>query len=89
MRSSMTAIMAAPDKGKHTVELRIGRDEDDRWWVVVIVDANDDEAVWRGPYEDEEAAKKAGFALGAEIDDLDDEGLRRFFAQKGLPPTQH
>jgi len=85
----MTAIMAAADKGKHTVELRIGRDEDDRWWVVVIVDANDDEAGWRGPYEDEEAAKKAGFALGAEIDDLDDEGLRRFIAQKGLPPTQH
>jgi hypothetical protein len=28
-----------PDMGKHTVEVRIGRDEDDRWWVVVIVDA--------------------------------------------------
>ena len=69
----MTAIVAAPDKGqsvpsapainlnepdmqKHTVEVRIGRDEDGRWWV--IVDANDNEAVWRGPYEDQEAAEK-------------------------------
>ena len=43
---------------KHTVEVRIGRDGDDRWWVVVIVDANDNEAVWRGPYEDQEAAEK-------------------------------
>ena len=74
---------------KHTVEIRIGRDEDDRWWVVVIVDANDNEAVWRGPYEDQEAAEKEGLVLGAEIDDLDDEGLRGFIAQRGLPPTRH
>jgi hypothetical protein len=74
---------------KHTVEVRIGRDEDDRWWVVVILDANDNEAVWRGPYEDEEAAKKEGLALAAEVDELDDEGLRRFIAQEGLPPTRH
>ena len=50
---------------------------------------NDNEAVWRGPYEDREAAEKEGLVLGAEIDDLDDEGLRRFIAQKGLPPTRH
>ena len=74
---------------KHTVEIRIGRDEDDRWWVVVIVDANDNEAVWRGPYDDHEAAEIEGLVLGAEIDDLDDEGLRGFIAQKGLPPTRH
>jgi hypothetical protein len=74
---------------KRTVEVRIGRDDDDRWWVVVIVDGNDNEAVWRGPYEDQEAAKKEGLALGAEIDDLDDEGVGRFIAQGGLPPTRH
>ena len=74
---------------KHTVEVRIGRDEDDRWWVVVIVDANDTEAVWRGPYEDQEVAQNEGLALTAEIDDLDDEGLRRFIAQRGLPSTRH
>ena len=74
---------------KHTVEVRIGRDEEDRWWVVVIVDANDNEAVWRGPYEDQEVAQKEGLALTAEIDDLDDEGLRRFIAQRGLPSTRH
>ena len=78
-----------PDMQKHTVEVRIGCDEDDCWLVVVIVDANDNEAVWRGPYEDQEAAQKEGLALGAEIDDLDDEGLRRFIAQRGLPPTRH
>jgi hypothetical protein len=56
---------------KHTIEVRIGRDEDERWWVV---DANDNEAVWRGPYEDQQAAEKEGLALAAEIDDLEDEG---------------
>jgi len=74
---------------KHTVEVRIGCDEDDRWWVVVIVDANDNEAAWRGPYEDQEAAEKEGLALAAEIDDLDDEGLKGFIAQRGLPLTRH
>ena len=74
---------------KHTVEVRIGRDEDDRWWVVVIVDANDNEAVWRGPYEDQEAAEKEGLALAAEIDNLDDEEIRQFIAERGLPPTRH
>ena len=74
---------------KHTVEVRIGRDEDGRWWVVVIVDANDNEAVWRGPYEDQEAAEKEGLALAAEIDNLDDEEIRQFIAERGLPPTRH
>ena len=74
---------------KHTVEVRIGRDEEDRWWVVVIVDANDNEAVWRGPYEDQEAAEKEGLALVAEIDNLDDEEIRRLIAERGLPPTRH
>ena len=57
--------------------------------VVVFVDANDNEAVWRGPYEDHEAAEKEGLALAAEIDDVDDEGLRRFIAERGLRPTRH
>jgi hypothetical protein len=78
-----------PDMQKHTVEVRIGRDEDDRWWVVVIMDANDNEAVWRGPYEDQEAAQKEGLALAAEIDALDDEGPRGFIAARGLPPIRH
>jgi hypothetical protein len=59
----------------YTVEFRTGRDEDDRWWVVVIVGANDNDALWRGPYEYQEAAQKERLALAAEIDDLDDEGL--------------
>jgi hypothetical protein len=54
--------------------------EDDRWWVVVIVDTNDNEAVWRGPYEDQRAAEKGGLALAAEIDDLESEGVRHFIA---------
>ena len=74
---------------KHTVEIRIGRDEDDRRWVVVIVDANDNEAVWHGPYEDQEAAEEGGLALAAEIDALEDEGLTGFIAERGLPPTRH
>src|SRR6516162_4855751 len=62
--SSAPAInLNEPDMQKHTVEVRIGRDEDDRWWVVVILDAKDNEAVWRGSYEDEKAAKKEGLAL--------------------------
>jgi len=28
-----------PEMKKHTVEVRIGHDEDDRWWVVIILDA--------------------------------------------------
>jgi hypothetical protein len=76
-----------PEKQKRTVEVRIGRDEDDYWWVVVIVDANDNEATWRGPYEDHEAAEKEGLALAAEIDNLDDEGFSRFIVER--PPTRH
>jgi hypothetical protein len=53
------------------------------------MDANDNEAVWRGPYEDQESAQKEGLALAAEIDALDDEGLRGFIAVRGLPPTRH
>ena len=55
---------------------------------MVIVDANDNDAVWRGPYEDQQAAEKEGLALAAEIDDLEDEGLSRFIAERGLPPTR-
>ena len=48
-RFRLSRNLNEPDMQKHTVEIRIGRDEDDRWWVVVIVDANDNDAVWRGP----------------------------------------
>jgi hypothetical protein len=41
---------------KHTIEVRVGRDEDDRWWVMLIVDANDEEPLWCGPYENQDAA---------------------------------
>jgi hypothetical protein len=40
-----------------------------------MVDGN--EALWRGPYERQAAAEKAGFKLAAEIDHLDDEAIRR------------
>jgi hypothetical protein len=46
---------------KIKVEIRIGRDEDGDWWTVLMVD--DDEALWRGPYERRAIAEKAGFDL--------------------------
>ena len=70
---------------KVKVEIRIGRDEDGDWWTVLMVD--DDEAIWRGPYEHRATAEKAGFKLAAEIDHLDDETIRRI-AERGLP-TRH
>jgi hypothetical protein len=81
--------MNEPDMQKHTIEVRVGRDEDGRWWVMVIVDANDSEPLWCGPYEDRKAAEKEGLALGAEIDGLDDEGLGRFIAERRGRPTRH
>ena len=81
--------MNEPDMQKRTIEVRIGRDDDNGWWVLVIVDANDDDALWCGPYENQEAAKEEGLALDAEIDGLDDEDLGRFIAERGLPPTRH
>ena len=70
---------------KIKVEIRIGRDEDGDWWTVLMVD--DDEAVWRGPYERRATAEKAGFDLAAELDHLDDEAIRRI-AERGLNPGQ-
>ena len=70
---------------KINVEIRIGRDEEGDWWTVLVVD--DDEALWRGPYEHRATAEKAGFKLAAEIDHLDDETIRRI-AERGLP-TRH
>ena len=72
-------------KRKLKVEIRIGRDDDGDWWTVLMVD--DDEALWRGPYERRAAAEKAGFDLAAELDHLDDEAIRRI-AEKGFP-TRH
>jgi hypothetical protein len=46
-----------------------------------------DEAIWRGPYEHRAAAEKAGFKLAADIDHLDDEGIKRI-AERGFP-TRH
>ena len=70
---------------KINVEIRIGRDEDGDWWTVLMVD--DDEALWRGPYEHRATAETAGFKHAAEIDHLDDETIRRI-AERGLP-TRH
>ena len=70
---------------KVKVEIRIGRDEDGDWWTVLMVD--DDEALWRRPYEHRATAETAGFKLAAEIDHLDDETIRRI-AERGLP-TRH
>jgi hypothetical protein len=67
---------------KFNVEIRIGRDEDGVWWTVLMVD--DDEALWRGPYQDRPAAEKAGFELAAKIQHLDDDAIRRI-AEKGMP----
>ena len=50
---------------KLKVEIRIGRDEDDDWWTVLMVD--EDEVLCRGPYERRAAAEKAGFDLAAEL----------------------
>ena len=55
---------------KVKVEIRIGRDEDGDWWTVLMVD--DDEALWRGPYERRATAENAGFDLAAELDHLDE-----------------
>ena len=48
---------------------------------------DDDEALWRGPYERQAVAEKAGFDLAAELDHLDDEAIRRI-AERGFP-TRH
>jgi hypothetical protein len=81
--------MNEPDMQKRTIEVCISRDDDNRWWVSVIVDANDEEALWCGPYENQEAAKEEGLALGAEIDGLGDEDLGRFFAERRGRPIRH
>jgi hypothetical protein len=73
------------EERKVKVEIHIGRDEDGGWWTVLMVD--DDEALWRGPYEHLAAAEKAGFELAAKIEHLDDEAIRRI-AERGLP-TRH
>jgi hypothetical protein len=103
--SSTTAIVAAPDRNtvlsapainlnepgmqKHTVEVRIGRDEDDCWWVVVIVDANGQRSRAARTIRKSGSREKEGLTLAAEIDDLEDEDLRHFIAERGLPPTRH
>jgi hypothetical protein len=71
---------------EHNVEVRIGHDDDGRWWTIVFVD--DDEALRRGPFADQADAEGAGLELAGEIRNLDDEGMRLFIAEKGLP-TRH
>jgi hypothetical protein len=70
---------------KLKVGIRIGRDEDGDWWTVLMV--NDDEALWRGPYERRAAAEKAGFDLAAVLDHLDDEAIW-CITERGCP-TRH
>ena len=55
-------------------------------WDTVVVD--DDEALRRGPFEGQADAEKAARKLVAEIRNLDDEGMRLFIADRGLP-TRH
>ena len=71
---------------EHNVEVRVGHDDDGSWWTIVVVD--DDEALRRGPFEGQADAEKAARKLVAEIRNLDDEGMRLFIADRGLP-TRH
>ena len=71
---------------EHKVEVRIGNDDDGSWWTIVFVD--DDEALRRGPFEDQADAEKAGLKLVGEIRNLDEEGMKHFIADGGLP-TRH
>ena len=44
------------EERKVNVEVCLGRDDKDTWWTVLMV--NGDDALWRGPYEDQLAAEK-------------------------------
>jgi hypothetical protein len=71
---------------EHNVEVRIGHDDEGHWWTIVIVD--NDEALRRGPFEDQARAEKAAIELAGNIRNLDDDGMRLFIAERGFP-TRH
>jgi hypothetical protein len=61
---------------KVKLEVQVGRDDEGHWWVIASVD--DEEALRRGPYEDQAAAEKEAVKLVAEFENVeDDEDLRR------------
>ena len=61
---------------KVKLEVHIGRDHESRWWVIASV--NDEEALQRGPYEDQATAEKEAVKLVAEFENVEDEeDLRR------------
>jgi hypothetical protein len=71
---------------KVKLEVHIGRDDDGRWWVIASVD--NEEALQRGPYEDQTAAEKEAVKLVTEFESVEDEeGLRRIIESE--LPTRH
>jgi len=71
---------------KVKLEVHIARDDKGRWWVMASVD--NEEALQRGPYEDQAAAEKEAVKLVAEFENVqDEEGLRRIIESE--LPTRH
>ena len=71
---------------KVKLEVHIARDDKGRWWVMASVD--NEEALQRGPYEDQAAAEKAAVKLVAEFENVEDEeDLRRIIESDS--PTRH
>ena len=71
---------------KVKLEVHIGRDHESRWWVIASV--NDEEALQRGPYEDQATAEKVAVKLVAEFENVEDEeDLRRIIGND--LPTRH
>jgi hypothetical protein len=71
---------------KVKLEVHIGPDDEGRWWVIASV--NNEEALRRGPYEDQSAAKKEAVKLVAEFEDVEDEEDLRRIIENDLP-TRH
>jgi hypothetical protein len=71
---------------KVELEVHVGPDDEDRWWVIASV--NNEEALQRGPYDDQAAAEKEAVKLVAELEDIEDEeDLRRIIESDS--PTLH
>ncbi|HEY7298217.1 MAG TPA: hypothetical protein VH684_09815 [Xanthobacteraceae bacterium] len=71
---------------KVRLEVHIRRDDEGRWWVVASVD--NEEALLRGPYEDQTTAEKEAAKLVAEFENVEDEEDLRRFIESDLP-TRH
>ena len=71
---------------KVKLEVGIRRDDNGRWWVVASV--NNEEALQRGPYEDQASAEKEAAQLVAEFENVEDEEDLRRFIESQLP-TRH